>query len=32
MSGSGSSVFGIYEGKLKVPAKMKEYVIYEGVL
>ena len=32
MSGSGSSVFGIYEEKPKVPAKLKEYMIYEGVL
>jgi len=32
MSGSGSSIFGIYEGKPKVPAKLKKYVIYEGIL
>jgi 4-diphosphocytidyl-2-C-methyl-D-erythritol kinase len=32
LSGSGSSVFGIYEQKPKVPAKLKEYVIFEGVL
>ena len=32
MSGSGSSMFGLYEGKPKVPAKLKEYVIYEGGL
>jgi 4-diphosphocytidyl-2C-methyl-D-erythritol kinase len=32
MSGSGSSVFGIFEAKPKIPAKLKEYVIYEGGL
>ena len=32
MSGSGSSLFGIYEGKPKIPAKLKEYVIYEGIM
>lgn len=32
LSGSGSSVFGIYEQKPKIPAKLREYVIFEGVL
>lgn len=32
MSGSGSSVFGIYEGKPKIPAQLRKYSIYEGEL
>jgi 4-diphosphocytidyl-2-C-methyl-D-erythritol kinase len=32
MSGSGSSVFGLFEGKPKIPAKLKDYVIHEGIL
>jgi 4-diphosphocytidyl-2C-methyl-D-erythritol 2-phosphate synthase len=32
MSGSGSSVFGIFEAKPRIPSKLKEYVIYEGGL
>jgi 4-diphosphocytidyl-2-C-methyl-D-erythritol kinase len=32
MSGSGSSVFGIYEGKPKIPIKFQKYVIYNGEL
>jgi 4-diphosphocytidyl-2C-methyl-D-erythritol kinase len=32
LSGSGSSVFGIYEPRPKIPAKLREYVIFEGVL
>jgi 4-diphosphocytidyl-2-C-methyl-D-erythritol kinase len=32
MSGSGSSVFGIYREKPKIPVKLKKYTIYEGVL
>ena len=32
MSGSGSTVYGIYERKPEVPAKLKDFVIYEGVL
>ena len=32
LSGSGSSVFGIYKQKPKIPAKLKEYIIFEGVM
>jgi 4-diphosphocytidyl-2-C-methyl-D-erythritol kinase len=32
MSGSGSSVFGIYDRKPKIPAKLRKYLIYEGEL
>jgi 4-diphosphocytidyl-2-C-methyl-D-erythritol kinase len=32
LSGSGSSVFGIFSEKPEVPAKLKKYVIYVGVL
>jgi 4-diphosphocytidyl-2-C-methyl-D-erythritol kinase len=32
LSGSGSSVFGIYEQRPKIPAKLSEYMIFEGVL
>jgi len=32
MSGSGSSVYGIFSGKPKVPDKLKDFVIYEGVM
>ncbi len=32
MSGSGSSVYGIFEGKPNLPESLREYVIYEGIL
>lgn len=32
MTGSGSSVFGIFEGKPEIPAKLKQYSIFEGEL
>ena len=32
MTGSGSTVFGIFEDKPKITGKMKNYLIYEGVL
>ncbi len=32
MTGSGSTVYGIFEDEPKVPEKLKEFVIYEGVL
>jgi len=32
MSGSGSSVYGIFSGKPELPGKLKEYIIWEGVL
>lgn len=32
MSGSGSSVYGIFSGKPELPEKLKRYVIWEGVL
>ena len=30
MSGSGSSVFGIFRKKPEIPESLKDYVIYEG--
>jgi 4-diphosphocytidyl-2-C-methyl-D-erythritol kinase len=32
MSGSGSSVYGIFPEKIKVPDKLKGFVIWEGVM
>lgn len=32
MTGSGSTVYGIFEGKPDIPDKLKELVIYEGIL
>jgi 4-diphosphocytidyl-2-C-methyl-D-erythritol kinase len=32
MSGSGSTVFGIYDKRPELPADLREYVIYEGEL
>jgi 4-diphosphocytidyl-2-C-methyl-D-erythritol kinase len=32
MSGSGSSVYGIFSGKPVVPAKLKDFVVWEGVM
>ena len=32
MSGSGSSVYGLFSGKPKLAEKLKSYVIWEGVL
>lgn len=32
MSGSGSTVFGIFNEKPEIPAILKDYVIYEGIL
>ena len=32
MSGSGSTVYGIYTAKPQVPEKLKEFVIFEGYL
>jgi len=32
MTGSGSSVYGIFSGRPKITGKMKEYLIFEGVL
>jgi 4-diphosphocytidyl-2-C-methyl-D-erythritol kinase len=32
MSGSGSSVYGIFSGKPELPEKLKEFVIWEGYL
>jgi len=32
MSGSGSTVYGIFSEKPKVPGKLKDFVIYEGVM
>jgi 4-diphosphocytidyl-2-C-methyl-D-erythritol kinase len=32
MSGSGSSVYGIFQEKPKVSDKLKDYIIYEGVM
>jgi len=32
MTGSGSSVYGIYEKKPKIPDKLKEFIIFEGTL
>lgn len=32
MSGSGSTVYGIFHEKPSIPGELREYVIYEGVL
>ena len=32
MTGSGSTVYGIYEDKPKIADKLKEFIIYEGIL
>lgn len=32
MSGSGSSIFGLFTKKPQLPAKLRQYVCYEGVL
>jgi 4-diphosphocytidyl-2-C-methyl-D-erythritol kinase len=32
MSGSGSTVYGIFEGKPVIPGQIKKYVVYEGLL
>ncbi len=32
MSGSGSTVYGIFEGKPDIPAEIKEFIVYEGTL
>ena len=32
MTGSGSSVYGIYKKKPKIPDKLKEFIIFEGTL
>jgi 4-diphosphocytidyl-2-C-methyl-D-erythritol kinase len=32
MSGSGSSVFGIFTNRIQVPDKLKEFVIWQGML
>lgn len=32
MSGSGSSVYGIFSEKIKLPVTLKDYVIWEGIL
>ena len=32
MSGSGSSVYGIFQEKPEVSDKLKNYVIWEGVM
>jgi 4-diphosphocytidyl-2-C-methyl-D-erythritol kinase len=32
MSGSGSSVYGIFKGKPVLPGKLREFVIWEGIL
>jgi 4-diphosphocytidyl-2-C-methyl-D-erythritol kinase len=32
MSGSGSSVYGIFSEKPKLPQKLKDYLIWEGVM
>lgn len=32
MSGSGSSVYGIYKSKTPVPEKLKEYLVWQGFL
>ncbi|TAL76144.1 MAG: 4-(cytidine 5'-diphospho)-2-C-methyl-D-erythritol kinase [Bacteroidetes bacterium] len=32
MSGSGSSVYGIFAGKISVPDTLKDFVIYEGTI
>lgn len=32
MSGSGSSVYGVFQEKPKIPGKLKDFVIWEGAL
>jgi 4-diphosphocytidyl-2-C-methyl-D-erythritol kinase len=32
MSGSGSTVYGLFDRKPKIPEKIRKYVIYEGIL
>jgi 4-diphosphocytidyl-2-C-methyl-D-erythritol kinase len=32
MSGSGSSVYGIFSAKPEIPGRLKDFVIYEGIL
>ena len=32
MSGSGSSVYGVFSEKPKLPEKLRNYVIWEGML
>jgi 4-diphosphocytidyl-2-C-methyl-D-erythritol kinase len=32
MSGSGSSVYGIFKEKPELPLKLREFVIWEGML
>jgi len=32
MSGSGSSVYGIYREKPVLPEKLRSYVIFEGII
>lgn len=32
MSGSGSAVYGIFAGRPEIPVKLKDYLIYEGVM
>jgi len=32
MTGSGSTVYGIYQDKPKITPKMKDYLVYEGIL
>jgi len=32
MSGSGSTVYGIFNEKPAIPANLRKYVIYEGIL
>jgi 4-diphosphocytidyl-2-C-methyl-D-erythritol kinase len=32
MSGSGSSVYGIFSGKPELPLKLRKYVIWEGMM
>jgi 4-diphosphocytidyl-2C-methyl-D-erythritol kinase len=32
MTGSGSTVYGIFKEKTKVPEKLEDFMIYEGIL
>jgi 4-diphosphocytidyl-2-C-methyl-D-erythritol kinase len=32
MTGSGSTVYGIFSGKPEIPVRLRDYIIYEGVL
>jgi len=32
MSGSGSSVYGIFEEKPAIPEKLRQFVIWEGMM